>query len=113
MGSLLEDLVRRLLWEEWDPMNLRQHGGPDDEYDSYVKTIVRLLHDGCDEHRMTQHLSQLESNAMGLKVRDEYHIKRVARLLIELYSPTNQKSERSPRDLRASAVKETKCHTTI
>jgi hypothetical protein len=77
--------VRRILWEEWDPIGVRQHGGPDDEYDSYAATLSRFVLDGSDEHRIAEHLTRLETDAMGLSYSDLERNRRVAQLLIALH----------------------------
>jgi hypothetical protein len=52
------DAVRRILFEKWNPVGVS--GLPEDEYDSYVWPIVRLLHEGADEAALTQHLHEVE-----------------------------------------------------
>jgi hypothetical protein len=76
--------VRRILWEEWDPIGVRRHGGPDDEYDSYAATLSRFVLDGRDEHKIAEHLARLETDAMGLSYSDPERNRQVARLLIAL-----------------------------
>jgi hypothetical protein len=73
------DAVRRILLEDWDPIG----GVPDDEYDSYIPGILRLLGESCDAHRLAAHLLRLESNSMGLSGADAERCRRVAVRLLE------------------------------
>ena len=72
--------VREILMAEWDPIGC---GVPDDEYDSYIPGVCRLLQQGADQRKMSDHLYQLETNSMGLRA-DKARCERVAMLLIAL-----------------------------
>ena len=50
--------VREVLRTDWNPVGV--HGLPEDEYDSYVWPIVRLLREGADEAALTKHLHEVE-----------------------------------------------------
>jgi hypothetical protein len=50
--------VRRVLFNEWNPVGV--NGLPEDEYDSYVWPLVRLLRDGGDAATLTRHLHEVE-----------------------------------------------------
>ena len=53
--------VRRFL-RAWDPLDLMEiESVPEDEYDMYAPTIARLLSQGCDEHRLAEHLGRLRT----------------------------------------------------
>jgi hypothetical protein len=80
----IHDEVRRILWEEWDPIGVRDLGGPDDEYDSYAGVVARYVVEGRDEFAISQLLAQLELNSMGLSSCDAANNRRVARLLLAL-----------------------------
>jgi len=93
----LSAAVRKILWEDWDPIGVRKFGGPDDEYDSYAGTITRFLIEGRDEYFLSQHLAQLESNAMGLSPPDPDQLRPIARKLISLLSTRVETPPNSPR----------------
>lgn len=80
----IDSQVRRILWEEWDPIGVRSLGGPSDEYDSYAATLSRFVLDGRDEDKIAEHLARLETDAMGLSHSDPERNRRVAHLLIAL-----------------------------
>jgi hypothetical protein len=73
------DVVRRILLADWNPIAA---GVPDDEYDSYIPTILRMIGDNCDAHRLAEHLLRLESESMGLSYADAERCRRVAERLL-------------------------------
>ncbi len=81
--ELLES-VKDILFYEWDPIGVGDNPLCRDEYDSYAPTIVRLLREGADEHKITWHLSQLQKVSMGLLQIDENRDLFIARQLIKL-----------------------------
>ena len=58
--------IKRILWEEWDPIGVRGDA-PDDEYNAYIGGIHRLLADGADKAAIVEHLYRLETEYMGLR----------------------------------------------
>jgi hypothetical protein len=76
--------VRDVLFREWDPIGVNDNESCRDEYDSYAPTICRWLRQGVDEHKLANHLSQLQKVSMGMLTIDEELHRRVARRLIEL-----------------------------
>lgn len=58
--------VARTLWEAWDPIGMRDMGGPGDEYDAYVDEVLGMLRDGADEARLSNRLEALADERMGL-----------------------------------------------
>jgi hypothetical protein len=76
--------VKEVLWREWDPIGISSSSAWDDEYNSYVNTIVRLLQAGADEYKMTEHLDNLRRVNMGLSSANEERDCHIARRLINL-----------------------------
>ena len=61
-------LVRRALWEEWDPIGVNDGGDwPDDEYDSYAPAFARMLERGATADELFESLWALETEGMGLR----------------------------------------------
>lgn len=60
------DRVKQTLWEDWDPIGVRQMGGPSDEYDSYAPTILRMLEAGATENELAAHLYLIATDQMDL-----------------------------------------------
>jgi hypothetical protein len=74
------DAIRRVLMSDWDPIGC---GVPDDEYDSYIPVIYRLMHSRVGVADFASHLERLETEWMGMPARPEVN-RRVARILLDL-----------------------------
>jgi hypothetical protein len=57
------DAIRRILMAEWDPIAC---GVPEDEYDSYIPGIYRLMQGRAGVEGLAAHLGKLETLSMGL-----------------------------------------------
>jgi hypothetical protein len=42
-NSALRNSIRGILLNEWDPIGVRNYGGPDDEYDHYIDRILDII----------------------------------------------------------------------
>ena len=78
----IQESIRRILWIDWDPIGINDLGA-DDEYDSYIGGIYRLLISGASEHQIIDRLYQLETISMGL-IGDRERLKNVAEKLMKL-----------------------------
>lgn len=72
--------VDRILWEEWDPIGVNDYGGPDDEYRSYVPSIVKLIQENADEIKIRKQLHQHANVNMGLSSSLDSHAETSERL---------------------------------
>ena len=72
-----------MLREEWDPIGVP--GVPENEYDSYVGGVYRLLTKGADARRLAALVAQLERVSMGLRERDGADPLPVVHKLLELH----------------------------
>ena len=75
--------IHDVLWNDWDPIGTHDYG-PDDEYDSYIGGIYRILSKGPDEHKLLNHLHKLETGSMGLSPRNRNVLLPVVRKLMEI-----------------------------
>jgi hypothetical protein len=83
-GKELWQAVKEFLFLEWDPIGINFNSACHDEYDSYIATIVRLLQAEADEHKIAEHLRNLQRVGLGLNSADEGQDRRIARSLINL-----------------------------
>ena len=60
------EAVKRLLWEEWDPIGVRSLGGPDDEYDSYALEVWAMIQRSTPAPEIATYLADLETGRIGL-----------------------------------------------
>jgi hypothetical protein len=73
--------IRRILIDDWDPIGIKGFG-PDDEYDSYIGTLYRLLSQKPSEDEIMDHLYSLETDQMGLSIKDKGVLRAVAKKLL-------------------------------
>ena len=76
--------VARILWKDWDPIGVYNEDDEwDDEYDSYVPSIFSLLIEGRDSYKISNHLTTLASESMGLSTTTgNEHDKNIANMLL-------------------------------
>lgn len=58
--------IADVLWTVWDPIGVRELGGPHDEYDGYVNGVYELLASGASDQNIAEHLHHIVSDRMGL-----------------------------------------------
>ena len=57
--------IHDVLWNDWDPIGVND-AAPEDEYDSYIGGVYRLLVSGCCRDSIVKHLAGIEIDKMGL-----------------------------------------------
>jgi hypothetical protein len=80
----LHEAVNLILWENWDPIGVNDIPVARDEYRGYVPSVVRLLQDGADETKLSEHLHSLERPRMGIETYAD-HRKAVAQKLLSAF----------------------------
>lgn len=60
--------IHDVLWNDWDPIGINDVA-PEDEYDSYIGGIYRLLASKCTKDKLINHLLQIELDKMGLRLK--------------------------------------------
>ena len=63
-GRQIQDRIRRILYEDWNPLGLRD-AVPSDEYDNYIGGVYRLLASGASCEQLAEHLAELERGPLG------------------------------------------------
>lgn len=74
------EAVRRVLMSEWNPIGFEV---PNDEYDSYIPVIYRLLQERVSVDTLAAHLEKIETEQIGLSARPDVN-RRVAGVLLDL-----------------------------
>ena len=82
-GREIQDRIGRVLYEDWDPLGLREIA-PSDEYDSYVGGVYRLLASGATCEEVAEHLAKLERGPLGYSEAAAARNRTTARKLCEL-----------------------------
>lgn len=73
-----------MLLHDWDPIGVQEISEAQDEFDSYVGGVYRLLSRGATEEEIVDHLQHIERVTMGLPARDRSALFPVAQGLIRL-----------------------------
>jgi hypothetical protein len=76
--------IHDVMWLDWDPIGVRELGGPEDEYDSYIGGAYRLLAQGENADALVDYLYQIETDAMGGALRDKNLLRPVAEKLLKI-----------------------------
>jgi hypothetical protein len=80
--AVLQQIVCRILWEDWDPIGVNDIPEAAGEYDSYAPGIAGMLVRGVSAHDLDFHLSRIEEDSMGLPSRPpSYRAKAIASLI--------------------------------
>ncbi len=65
-ARIYHDAIRRILLKEWDPIGVNEIEEAQDEYNSYVGAIYKLLIDRKAKHEIFDYLWWVETEHMGL-----------------------------------------------
>lgn len=76
--------IGQILHNDWDPIGVRGVPEAQNEYESYIGEVYRLIVSGASEEAICSHLSQIEVQAMGLGPSHSRDIQSVARKLLSL-----------------------------
>jgi hypothetical protein len=60
--------IRKILHRDWDPIGC---GVPEDEYDSYLWPVLRLLQEGAARETLADYLRTMAADAMSCAVPEE------------------------------------------
>lgn len=81
----IQGSIRQILYNDWHPIPVA--GLPEDEYDSYIAPVYRILVGSRSEQELIQCLLRLGDDIMGaspIPLADGEHLRPVARKLLEL-----------------------------
>jgi hypothetical protein len=61
----IQEAIREVLYRDWDPIGVCD-AGPDDEYDSYIGPVYRLLVSQPKKEEVTAELRRIEDGPIGI-----------------------------------------------
>jgi hypothetical protein len=70
-GREIQEQIRQVLLRDWDPIGVQEIPEAQDEYDSYVGGVYRLLVSSAQDEELVEHLYRIERETMGLGPRDK------------------------------------------
>ncbi len=78
---MIQESIKQVLLQDWDPIGISDIPEAQDEYDSYVGGGYRLLASGGSEDVIVEHLYRIAADTMGLPITDRENLREVARKL--------------------------------
>ncbi len=82
-AAKIQDSIRQVLRHDWNPIGFGDVL-PQDEYDSYIATVYRILAGSRSEQEIVECLFRLERDIIGSPCESEEQLRPVARRLLEL-----------------------------
>lgn len=82
----IQDSIRQILYQEWDPIGVAG-SAPEDEYDSYIGPVYRILSGSRSEQELVEYLFRTARDTIGVACVTAEHMEQmrpVARRLLEL-----------------------------
>ena len=61
----IQDSIRQILYREWDPIGV-SGSAPEDEYDSYIGPVYRILSGSRSEQELIDFLFRTERDTIGV-----------------------------------------------
>ncbi len=81
----IQNSIRQILFYEWDPIGIsKEVTWADDEYDSYIAPIYRILVGKRSEDDIVNRLYQIETDSIGVSLNDPESLRPVAKKLLDL-----------------------------
>lgn len=80
----IQESIRRVLLDSWDPLQVSGEPSARDEYDSFIGGVYRLLASGAPPEQVAQHLREIADEWLGPAVGAGDADLRVARELCSL-----------------------------
>jgi|tagenome__1003787_1003787.scaffolds.fasta_scaffold20497959_2 hypothetical protein len=83
-GIRIQDSIRQVLYNDWDPLGINDYPSTVDEYDDYIAPIYRILvgSRSCDE--VAETLRRLAIEKMGVSAGGTEKLDSVAKKLLRL-----------------------------
>lgn len=90
------ELVRQILWVEWDPIGVNDTPEAYGEYDSYAESVLRNILHGATAADLDFYLSRIESESMGLGPRPASSRSRAVSKLLAVASGAASSNHEGP-----------------
>ena len=74
--------IRQVLYRDWNPIGVGSL--PEDEYDSYIAPVYRILAGSRSEQELVDLLYRIERDSIGMPCESPEMLRPVARKLLEL-----------------------------
>jgi hypothetical protein len=78
----IQDSIRKILYHDWNPIGVSDL--PEDEYDSYIAPVYRILVGSHSERELIECLSRMERDVVGEPCKSPERWQLVVQRLLEL-----------------------------
>ena len=68
----IQDSIRQILYHEWDPIGVAG-SAPEDEYDSYIAPVYRILIRSRSEQELVEYLFRTARDTIGVACETAEH----------------------------------------
>jgi hypothetical protein len=92
----IDDEIKQVLLERWDPLGIRAEPAEHVRYDCFVQDLTLLLVGGGSDADVRELLRSAEIDRLGLGRADEHRVDRAARALREIAPTGADEPDRSP-----------------
>ena len=82
-AARIQDAIRQIMFRDWDPIGVCGDL-PEDEYDSYIGGVYRILATSRSEDALAQFLAGVERDVLGVSEAPPDHLRALARKLLAL-----------------------------
>jgi hypothetical protein len=82
-AAKIQGSIRQVLRHDWNPIGFAEHL-PEDDYDSYIAPVYRILAGSRSEQELIECLLRLESDIIGVPCESPEQLRPVAQKLLEL-----------------------------
>lgn len=79
------EIIRKILWEDWDPIGINVLSIAKDEYDNYAPKIYQMISKGDDAKVVANYLTYVDTELIGNRPSIKRDL-RVANKLIKVLS---------------------------
>jgi len=79
----IQNSIRKILFEDWNPIGINDDG-PEDEYDSYIGGVYRILASQGSEDDLINYLYEMEIEKMGVPEHNKNLTREVAKKLLNV-----------------------------
>jgi len=79
----IQEAIRQILYRDWDPIGVCG-AVPEDEYDSYIGGVYRILASSRSEEALVQFLAGAFADLLGSQLSTSERLRPVAKKLLEL-----------------------------
>jgi hypothetical protein len=80
----IQDSIRAVLYEDWDPLGINDHLSTQDEYDAYIAPVYRVLVGNRSVNVLTNMLTRIARDEIGVPVGGVEKLHSVAHKLLKL-----------------------------